>query len=202
MKTPRRKNDAYMTPPDLAHAICSRVQETVALPTDAIVLEPGAGTGNFITAVRVAWKDAVIKAIDLKAGYRRRCMIAGANEFVKADYLKMPKERAQIYNLVIGNPPYELAEEFVERAYSEGMVVCFLLRAAFRSGVGRWVGTKKGIGIFKKCPPLLTWPVVPRPSFTGTGTEHSEYEVFLWAPQSLVDQTVRHVTPIIWRATR
>jgi hypothetical protein len=179
-----------MTPYALARHICARVQ-SVTGQAIAQILEPGAGTGNFVAAARAQWPDATITALDIDQRYGAACKKQGADAFHHTDYTKANPD--PFFDLVIGNPPYNLAEKFVENAVGGGGWACFLMRAAFRSGVGRW---KTG-GILRCHPPLVSWPIVPRPSFTGKGTEHSEYEAFLWAPETVV--YMRRVEPIMWK---
>ena len=191
MTTGRRPLDAYMTPYVLARHICARVASVTG--TVKHILEPGAGTGNFVAAARATWPDVHITALDINPSYEEQCKKQGADEFYHTDYTTSSPSLG--FDLIIGNPPYVLGNKFVEIATGGGGFVCFLMRAAFRSSVGRW---EPG-GVLRKSPPLVSWPVVPRPSFTDKGTEHSEYEAFMWAPDSVV--YMRRIEPIMWRET-
>jgi hypothetical protein len=77
-------------------------------------------------------------------------------------------------DLIIGNPPYMLAEEHVTLARKTGAWVAFLLRLSFLGSQARaktvWAS------------PGLRWliPISRRPSFTGGGSDASEYAVFVW----------------------
>lgn len=204
----RRVRDAYMTPPKLAEAIVARAAAAFRLTPDMEfnIIEPGAGTGVFVRAARAQWPRSHIVAVDVDGRYRRACMKAGADDFVHGDYSR--GAGGGWATLTIGNPPFGLAAEFIREALDGSAFTCFLMRAAFRAGVGRWAPG----GLFDVNPPRETWPVVPRPSFTGGGTEHSEYEVFLFGndrldaiadrmpgrPPLLHEATV--VSPVIWRA--
>jgi SAM-dependent methyltransferase len=198
--TQRRPLDAYMTPPALALAICRRVADTIWLPRSSHplrVLEPGAGTGNFVRAAKETWLNAMVTALDINDEYADACLKAGASGFYEGDFLREPfgEPHDDIYDLVIGNPPFAKAEEFVEAALGLAPSVAFLMRAAFRGGARRW---RPG-GLFSLCPPAVTFPIVPRPSFTGGGTEHSEYELVLFTSQPVQASPVR---PIIWKKGR
>lgn len=190
MAQTRRPFDAYMTPYALARHICARVQSVTGQAIKEI-LEPGAGTGNFVAAARAQWPDANITALDIDKKYEKDCLKQGADKFFHTDYTQASPD--PYYDLVLGNPPYNLAEKFVANAAGAGAWVCFLLRASFRSSVGRW----EAGGVLRKYPPLVSWPVVPRPSFTGKGNDYSEYEAFLWAPETVV--YMRRVDPIMWK---
>jgi hypothetical protein len=123
------------------------------------------------------WPAAKIAAVDIDKKYEQSCLARGANRFHIADFLKLDLQAA---DLILGNPPYSLAEEFIRHAWiclPPGGSICFLLRGGFRAGVNRW----SDVGLLMQAPIRDSWPVVPRPSFSGDGaTEGTEYEVLLW----------------------
>lgn len=85
--------------------------------------------------------------------------------------------------LIIGNPPFSLAEEHVALAMSRLSTrpshLCFLLRASFLAGKGRVAALFDGpesIGGLR-----YVWHVVGRPGFTPDGkTDSAEYAVLTW----------------------
>jgi SAM-dependent methyltransferase len=194
----RVENDAYETPAPLALAICRRIAEMIEPPRR--VIDAGAGTGIFCAAARLTWPGAQIAAVDLDPGHEAICRLRGAANFHAGDFLALAPEVIGRADLVLGNPPYSLAEEFIRHAWMAFLdrdaparwlgSICFLLRGGFRAGAGRWGNG----GLFDLAPPRASWPVVPRPSFSGDGkTEGTEYEIMLW--------TVGHaggVTPLRW----
>jgi hypothetical protein len=88
----------------------------------------------------------------------------------KARDLAMPRE----VDLIIGNPPYFLAEEHVALARETAPWVAFLLRLSFLGS------QERGRTLWSL--PGLRWliPISRRPSFTGGGSDASEYAVFVW----------------------
>jgi hypothetical protein len=82
------------------------------------------------------------------------------------------------YDLIIGNPPFGLAEEFVRYSLSlldkNGWLV-FLLRLAFLEGQDR------GRGLWSEFPLHTCGVYSPRPSFTGDGkTDATAYAAYVW----------------------
>jgi hypothetical protein len=80
--------------------------------------------------------------------------------------------------LIVGNPPYNAAEEHVRHALTmlapDG-VLAFLLRINF-------LGSTKRADFFVQHRPNLLRAIAPRPSFTGSGNDQTEYGLFCWAP--------------------
>lgn len=78
--------------------------------------------------------------------------------------------------MIITNPPYNLASEFLRRAMFEvapGGLVVFLLRLNF-------FGSQKRKPLFDEFPPKYCFVHSKRPSFTGGGTDATEYAHFVW----------------------
>lgn len=97
-------------------------------------------------------------------------------------------------DLVIGNPPYSLAEQFVCHSLTlvkpNGYVI-FLLRLSFLCS------SKRINGLYQKHPLRAFAPIAPRPSFTEGGNDNSEYAAFVW--QQGFTGVGRIEPPIIWR---
>lgn len=165
-KDERARNDAYFTPDALARAVCERLEDLFDRAPH-FILEPGAGGGAFLRAACVVWPEAARLGLDLEPQ---------ALGVEKGDFLAV-KPSAH-FSLVVGNPPYNLAEEFVDAAMKHlehGGHAAFLLRLSFLGGQARartlW-GRRN-----------LRWliPITPRPSFTPDGkTDASEYAIFVW----------------------
>ena len=95
---------------------------------------------------------------------------------LRADYLSLPPMDPP-YDLVISNPPFALAREFVEHALGdvrEGGYVVFLLRLNFFGG-------KKRLDLWSKIRPLWAFVHHRRMSFTDDGcTDSIEYMHAVW----------------------
>lgn len=182
--TKRLEMDAYMTPLPLAQAITRRLKVLGIDPH--YVLEPSAGTGNFIFAAREMWPRATIRAVEAdaqRAGVVMRlrdragaliCSSTAHQKFedVDAGFVGAP-------GLILGNPPYSCAIEHVRLALQHGHYTAFLLRMSFLASQDRVANfwdqlQEQNVG--------LRWliPLAQRPSFTGKGTDNSEYAVYVW----------------------
>ena len=87
-------------------------------------------------------------------------------------------------DLIIGNPPFNLAEEFIRASLgliAGGGRVAFLLRLGL-------LETQKRADLWRAYPPARVSVLIQRPSFTGDGnTDAAAYGIFLWtspAPRS------------------
>lgn len=84
------------------------------------------------------------------------------------------------YDIICGNPPFSLAEQFVSRCLElvapEG-VVCLLLRLGFWESQAR-------VPLLTEFPPAMTYVLSQRPSFysdSGIGkTDGTAYAYFVW----------------------
>lgn len=93
------------------------------------------------------------------------------------DYLKILYLRRDI---IITNPPYSLALEFLEKSLSEAKTVIYLLRLNF-------LGSQKRHKFWSLNPPTHLFVLSKRPSFTEDGnTDSTEYAWFCWDRGSLI----------------
>lgn len=90
------------------------------------------------------------------------------------DYLNTSYERV---DCIITNPPYSLAQEFVEKAHNDADVVIMLLRMGFLESMRREE-------FWKKYPLDNLITLSKRPSFTEDGkTDGAGYAFFVWDPK-------------------
>lgn len=175
---PLRKRDPmdhYPSPLALCRAAVGLVG-TLAQPATPRVLDPGAGTGPWGRAARERWgHHATITGVELDKKHRSNPIY---DQWVQDDFLSWHSD--PIYSLVIGNPPYVLAEEFVRKSaalLAPGGRILFLLRLGFLASQGR------GRGLFKTYPPTTVYVCATRPSFLGETsrkTDATEYALFSW----------------------
>jgi len=76
-------------------------------------------------------------------------------------------------DLIITNPPFKIALEFLEKSLTESKTVIYLLRLNF-------LGTLKRKEFWNANQPTHLFTLAKRPSFTGKGTDATEYAWFVW----------------------
>lgn len=93
------------------------------------MLEPGAGSGNIIRALR-RYDNITIDAVEIREE-ERETLAEIADDVLIGDYMSMELGK---YDAIIGNPPFSNAMDFVTKSYQHlnpGGVIIFLLRTAF-----------------------------------------------------------------------
>lgn len=163
----RRPRDAYYTP-----LWCVlRLLEHVELPAGRW-LEPAAGNGAILRAVNRL--DVLWSAVEIDRDEAQRLKSVSPTPDVTAgDYLTWtPPHR---FEVVITNPPFSLADAFLEKALAEADFVVLLLRLCFLGA------TTRAPQLRKKMPDVYVLP--NRPSFLGSGVrDNQEYTWCVWGP--------------------
>lgn len=137
------------------------------------ILDPGAGTGVWGKAARKLYPEAMITGVDIRPETMRP---SSYNFWVHGDFLLMDKQPA--FDLVIGNPPYNRAEQFIR--HSMAMLeplghLILLLRLNFLEGQSR------SKGLYRHFPPKKVVVRSSRVSFTGDGQANATaYAYFIW----------------------
>src|SRR5579859_63782 len=171
--------DHYPTPP----WVCTvGVQLLASLGVDprARVLDPGAGSGAWGQAARAQWPQASICGVDV----RSLDVPPAYDTWRAADFLTFSDRP---YHLVIGNPPYYQAEEFVRhslRLLAPGGHLLFLLRLAFLES------HRRAVGLHREFPPKIVGVLASRISFTHDGrSDDTPYALYCWQPDAAPGQT-------------
>lgn len=175
---PRRENDAYCTPQDLANNIVKRLvpfEPLIHLPPvhPLKILEPSCGNGAFTKAIKSYYCNSIVTGIDLVTPITNNTCV---DIFYQKNFLEFTTNDK--YDLVIGNPPYKCAEEFVRHSFDllgDYGQILFLLKLAF-------LESKKRYDFFRHShTPAKVHVLVSRPSFDGTGkTNDYAFAVFHW----------------------
>lgn len=147
----RSKLDYYPTPPEVTAALMDFLQ----LPKETNIWEPACGDGRMADTLRRLGYSVL--ATDIQTGQ---------------DFLTMPFPGA---DWIITNPPFSLAEEFIERAWQHKRPFAFLLKAHY------W-NAKSRLPLFERIQPQWVLPLTWRPNFRANPTEKRESPVldFAW----------------------
>src|SRR5437660_11738047 len=122
------------------------------------ILEPAAGRGAIVRVLQRAFPEAVIEQGDISTG----------QEFLTYPY-------AGPYDLIITNPPYSFALDFVRRALplrAPCGAVIILERL-------NWLASQKR-GPWMRLHTLSLYVSPRRPDYTGDGGDATDYAWFVW----------------------
>lgn len=139
------------------------------------ILEPAAGRGSIIAACKRSGFDGEWWAVEVDEARRRDLLSSGlvpAERVCGGDFLTLDLSSLPLFDFVVTNPPYSLAEEFVKRSLSCAGTVCMLLRLGFLASRRR--------ADFMRAHPPDVYVLSRRPSFSGRGTDATEYGWFVW----------------------
>jgi hypothetical protein len=172
----RKPQDFYETPEWLTEAIMPYLRQWWYGSDGSYrrILEPASGNGAIVRVVERWFPEAHIDAGDIQNG----------QDFLAYEY-------SGPYDLIITNPPYSLAMEFVQRAFTyhnsqvpHGLLsmdrglVAMLLRLNFLGSQERAPWFRQ----FGNTPSVYVTP--KRPDFTGDGGDSTEYAWFVWGRSS------------------
>jgi len=150
------------------------------LEVDGPWLEPGAGEGHIIRAVREFRPELRFTAVDV----REECStllkrLGNIQVHCPRDFFNWTIRSRQKYTVTITNPPFRLALEFIECAMRVTThAVIMLLRFNF-------LGSEKRHPFFREHMPHRAYLLPNRPPFTADGgTDSIEYAWYVW----LLDQ--------------
>ena len=172
---PRAKFDHYTTEPAFCLAALRDIQPYI---TPKKILDPGCGSGVWGWAAREIWPKARIYGVELQELSKFDKHYHGVYDQVwHGDYLSNWSDTT--FDLILGNPPYKLAEEFVRKSCSllnKHGYIYFLLRLAFLEG------QKRSAGLYSEKVLDSVRVLSRRPSFGGYGgkTDATAYAMFQW----------------------
>lgn len=173
----RRDHDAYYTP----NWCVDRLMEDPDLPFDlsGLWLEPCAGGGDIAKAIKTRgiW-DPILISGDIRgecSAQLKRCSDdVYTGDFRSFDYSALlEKHNRDRFDVLITNPPFSLAEDFMAKGMKIAHYTCLFLRINF-------LASKSRCSFLRMFPPDVF--VLPnRPSFTGNNrTDATEYAWFIW----------------------
>lgn len=126
----RNADDFYETPRWAIDAILRELG-----PAPSRVLEPTAGAGAIVRALRSHWPTAMISAVELDIDRAKKLLGAGADRYFAADFLEWSID--EHHDLAITNPPFSLALPVIEKSLTLAREVVMLLRLNFLGSAER-----------------------------------------------------------------
>ena len=175
----RHPDDYFSTPGWATRAILP------FLPLSGKIFEPAAGEGAIIAEIlrftkgrADVWGGEIDQdrtdTANLTLVEEFGARIDGLPYVHRGDALDRPWSQS---DLVVTNPPFALAMEFVQRFHewvTAGATMAMLLRL-------NWLSSQKRARWLRENTPSVY--VLPRrPSFTGNGTDSADYGWFVWSP--------------------
>lgn len=163
----RNNNDFYATPA----WVTERLLKYVQLPGGKW-LEPSAGDGAIVRVAYIHAPTVSIHANEIDPQHQQSLLNSGASLITIGDFFSMNNQNGA-YNVCIGNPPFSMAQEFVEHSLTMSNEVVFLLRLAF-------LESKKRKALFDKIGVPDVYVLPERPSFINGKTDSCAYGWFRW----------------------
>lgn len=91
-------------------------------------------------------------------------------------------------DLIFTNPPFSLAQEFIDHSTKHANTVFMLLRLNYLGAIKRYEWWKAN-------PPVALYVLSKRPSFTGSGTDATDYAWFVWDKTERIPRGIHFVKP-------
>lgn len=163
----RSEADAYGTPPWCTHRALEAIP---GLPHKGVWMDPCAGEGAIIRAVNQVRPGILWTASELRP--EAEVELAQTNAaYVIQDFLDDSYKPGWV-DVICTNPPFRLAQEFIEKSLRLAGQVVMLLRL-------NYLGSEKRADFLREFHPDVY--VLPnRPSFTDGQTDSIEYAWFHW----------------------
>ena len=165
------------------------------MPLTGVWLDPCAGEGALVKATQQLHPDVHWKAIELREECREDLSYIPLCDVQIADFLSDACMATEVADVVLMNPPYRLAQEFIIKAMTRAKYVVVLLRLNF-------------LGSETRAEWLRTWApdvyVLPnRPRFRNSpGTDSIEYAWMVWDSGKPQSEGKIKVLPVTSKAER
>lgn len=172
----RVASDFYATPAWCVRAILPH------LPTGGSILEPCAGDGAIVDVLCGPGGVSDRDLVDAMESDKERAEALSARGVACAHVDALSDEAFPLWDmphaLVLANPSYGRAIDFVARSVTvqrgHGGTTAMLLRLGFLAGQKR--------AAWHRANPCDVYVLPKRPSFTGRGTDASDYGWMVWGP--------------------
>lgn len=182
---PKLADESYVTPAWTTRSLLSEL----SLP-GGCWLEPCAGDGAIIRAASAVRPDVSWAACEVREQCRAPLRaLPSVEQLVIGDFFAAESQRALgelgMFDVIITNPPFSLAGDFINACLPLATVTVMLLRLNYLEGAER-------APFWRQHPPDVH--ILPcRPSFTGHGTDATAYAWFVWHGPEQRDHGRLHV---------
>lgn len=178
----RIEHDRYFTPQWVVKHCIDTILPVVTKHWPKSILEPGCGDGAFIPQLRKKYPDVYIHANDIinpKEDLHCADIITARNFLTDKIF-----EKGR-FDFIIGNPPFNMAMDFIKKSLSmDAKVVIYLLRQTI-------TGSRERSFFWKENRPSHIFNIPDRISFLNAekGADSAYHQFFVWT-----NQRVKHVT--------
>jgi hypothetical protein len=91
-------------------------------------------------------------------------------------------------DLIFTNPPFSLAQQFIDHSLAHAQTVFMLLRLNYLGSIKRYEWWSANL-------PIALYVLSKRPSFTGSGTDATDYAWFVWDKTNRIPRGIHFVKP-------
>lgn len=149
-KENRKPMDFYPTPPDVTQALLDMLD----IPKGATIWEPACGAGDLARVLSNNGYKTILTDIQYGQDFLTTDLPAGVD-------------------WIITNPPFSLADKFIERAWEFKKPFALLLKSQY------WHAAKR-LELFYDCTPSCIFPLTWRPDFDGRGAPLMDVMWCVW----------------------
>jgi len=172
----RHKSDYYVTPKKDVKDFIKHFTQVENISNDLMMdfdfLDPCCGgdsenDATYLSVIKELFEPEKICGIDIREDSKADIIM---------DYLNCERENMSNHDIIISNPPFYLAEDFIKQSIdfvNEGGYVIMLLRLNF-------FGSKKRKPLFENNMPEYCFIHHKRISFMNGATDSIEYAHFVW----------------------
>lgn len=180
----RNESDSYPTPGWVTRVLLREVAAGRSrVRPEGLWLEPAAGDGGIVRVGQRVMPKILWQAVEL----RHECFEPGrlgrwCRNIVCADFLTL--DFADHFDVAITNPPFSLAEQFLDHMRQVSRYVVLLLRFGFLESAKRHARLSVDM-------PIEVWVLPQRPAFVGTTTDSASYAWYVWGPERTRSSVLR-----------
>lgn len=193
----------FRTPDDCIHSLIDiAINDRIARAEH--IMEPAAGDGAIIRALRESGYSNKITAIELEPEFRDSLeeSLRHNNRLIIESFLQDDINSESIYpqpDVIITNPPFSKAERYLEKCYeicAHGGVIALFLRMSFLTSIRR----HQLLNIYH---PSHVWLFSQRPQFPDMkGSDDCGYAWVIWEKSNCNAQTKLSWFPIVTKEDR